>query len=391
MRTRVAIIGSGPAGLLLAQLLDLSGIDSVIVERQTADHVSSRVRAGILESGTVDVLRKAGVGERLSAEAIEHRGIYLQWPGERRHLDFVESANRAVYVYGQTEVTKDLLAAREKAGQRAFYQAGEVALHDLTTDRPYVTFRDADGVAQRIDADVVVGCDGYHGPSKQAMPQRRSWERAYPFAWLGVLAEVAPSTDELIYAWHEDGFALHSMRSDTVSRFYLQVDPAERIEDWSDDRIWEQLATRLHLDGWDLKTGPVLEKSVLPMRSFVTTPMRHGRLFLAGDAAHIVPPTGAKGLNLAVADVAVLAEALVALLADGSSELADAYSDTALRRVWRCTHFSWWMTSMLHRHGDDFDAQLQLAQLRRVADSCAAARELAENYAGLPIAGGIHG
>ncbi|MEV0032273.1 4-hydroxybenzoate 3-monooxygenase [Nocardia sp. NPDC050793] len=391
MRTRVAIIGSGPAGLLLAQLLDLSGIDSVIVERQTADHVSSRIRAGILESGTVDVLRKAGVGERLSAEAIEHRGIYLQWPGERRHLDFVESANRAVYVYGQTEVTKDLLAAREKAGQQAFYQAGEVALHDLTTDRPYVTFRDADGVAQRIDADVVVGCDGYHGPSKQAMPERRSWERAYPFAWLGVLAEVAPSTDELIYAWHEDGFALHSMRSDTVSRFYLQVDPAERIEDWSDDRIWEQLATRLQLDGWDLKTGPVLEKSVLPMRSFVTTPMRHGRLFLAGDAAHIVPPTGAKGLNLAVADVAVLAEALVALLAGGSPELADAYSDTALRRVWRCTHFSWWMTSMLHRHGDDFDAQLQLAQLRRVADSSAAARELAENYAGLPIPGGIHG
>ncbi|MCP2278069.1 4-hydroxybenzoate 3-monooxygenase [Nocardia amikacinitolerans] len=391
MRTRVAIIGSGPAGLLLAQLLDLSGIDSVIVERQTADHVSSRIRAGILESGTVDVLRKAGVGERLSAEAIEHRGIYLQWPGERRHLDFVESANRAVYVYGQTEVTKDLLAAREKAGQQAFYQADAVALHDLTTDRPYVTFRDADGVAQRIDADVVVGCDGYHGPSKRAMPGRRSWERAYPFAWLGVLAEVAPSTDELIYAWHEDGFALHSMRSDTVSRFYLQVDPAERIEEWSDDRIWEQLASRLHLDGWDLKTGPVLEKSVLPMRSFVTTPMRHGRLFLAGDAAHIVPPTGAKGLNLAVADVSVLADALVALLVDGSPELADAYSDTALRRVWRCTHFSWWMTSMLHRHGDDFDAQLQLAQLRRVADSAAAARELAENYAGLPIAGGVHG
>ncbi|MFF0526884.1 4-hydroxybenzoate 3-monooxygenase [Nocardia amikacinitolerans] len=391
MRTRVAIIGSGPAGLLLAQLLDLSGIDSVIVERQTADHVSSRIRAGILESGTVDVLRKAGVGERLSAEAIEHRGIYLQWPGERRHLDFVESANRAVYVYGQTEVTKDLLAAREKAGQQEFYRADDVALHDLTTDRPYVTFRDADGVARRIDADVVVGCDGYHGPSKQAMPRRRSWERAYPFAWLGVLAEVAPSTDELIYAWHEDGFALHSMRSDTVSRFYLQVDPAERIEEWSDDRIWEQLATRLRLDGWDLRTGPVLEKSVLPMRSFVTTPMRHGRLFLAGDAAHIVPPTGAKGLNLAVADVSVLADALVALLVDGSPELADAYSDTALRRVWRCTHFSWWMTSMLHRHGDDFDAQLQLAQLRRVADSAAAARELAENYAGLPIAGGVHG
>ncbi|UGT41512.1 4-hydroxybenzoate 3-monooxygenase [Nocardia yamanashiensis] len=393
MRTRVAIIGSGPAGLLLAQLLDRAGIDSVLVERQSAAHVQSRIRAGILEAGTVELLRRAGVGERLDREAIEHRGIYLQWPGERRHLDFTELAGRAVYVYGQTEVTKDLLAAREKAGQAAFYEASEVALHDVATERPYVTFRDADGAARRIDADAVVGCDGYHGPSKQAIPAhlRQTWERAYPHAWLGVLADVAPSTDELVYAWHPDGFALHSLRSEHVSRLYLQVDPAERIEDWSDDRIWEALATRLGLDGWTLSTGRITEKSVLPMRSFVTAPMRYGRLFLAGDAAHIVPPTGAKGLNLAVADVAVLARALTTLLRDGSAELADAYSDTALQRVWRCTHFSWWMTSMLHRHGDDFDAQLQLAQLRRVANSPAAARELAENYAGLPIPGGLDG
>ncbi|WP_306360231.1 4-hydroxybenzoate 3-monooxygenase [Nocardia sp. CC227C] len=393
MRTRVAIIGSGPAGLLLSQLLDRAGIESVLVERQSADHVKSRIRAGILESATVELLRRAGVGERLSREAIEHRGIYLQWPGERRHLDFAALAGRSVYVYGQTEVTKDLLEARTRAGQQAYYEVSDVAVHDVATDRPHITFTDAGGAPQRVDAEAVVGCDGYHGPSKQAVPQRlrRTWERSYPYAWLGVLAEVPPSTDELIYAWHPEGFALHSMRSDRVSRFYLQVDPAERIEEWSDDRIWEQLSTRLGVDGWTLRTGPITEKSVLPMRSFVTAPMRHGRLFLAGDAAHIVPPTGAKGLNLAVADVAVLARALTALLRDGASELADAYSDTALRRVWRCTHFSWWMTSMLHRHGDDFDARLQLAQLHRVVESPSAARELAENYAGLPIPGGDHG
>ncbi|MRH93470.1 4-hydroxybenzoate 3-monooxygenase [Nocardia sp. SYP-A9097] len=393
MRTRVAIIGSGPAGLLLAQLLDQAGIESVIVERQSAEHVKSRIRAGILESASVELLREAGVGERLDREAIEHRGIYLQWPGERRHLDFTELTGRSVYVYGQTDLTADLMAARDRAGQLAFYQVSDVELHDVETDRPAITFTDSEGVSRRVDADVIVGCDGYHGPSKQAIPERvrQTWERAYPFAWLGVLAQVPPSTDELIYAWHPDGFALHSMRSDQVSRFYLQVDPAERIEDWSDERIWAELAKRLELDGWTLNTGPIIEKSVLPMRSFVTAPMRHGRLFLAGDAAHIVPPTGAKGLNLAIADVAVLARALSALLLDGSTELADAYSETALRRVWRCTHFSWWMTTMLHRHGDDFDAALQLSQLRRVADSPTAAKELAENYAGLPILGGGRG
>jgi p-hydroxybenzoate 3-monooxygenase len=294
-----------------------------------------------------------------------------------------------VFIYGQTEVTKDLMAAREAAGQQSCYSVSDVTLHDIETDRPSVTFQDAGGREQRVDADVVAGCDGFHGPSRGSIPQsvQRTWERVYPYAWLGVLADVPPSTDELIYAWHPDGFALHSMRSHSVSRLYLQVDPDEDIANWSDDRIWEALAARLGdgQNGWHLKPGPVTEKSVLPMRSFVSTPMRHGRLFLAGDAAHIVPPAGAKGLNLAVCDVAVLSRALTALLRDGSTELADAYSDTALRRVWRCTHFSWWMTSMLHRSGDEFDAQLQLSQLRWVASSAAASAGLAENYAGLPI------
>jgi p-hydroxybenzoate 3-monooxygenase len=386
MRTRVAIIGAGPAGLLLAHLLDRAGIESILIERQSADHVRSRIRAGILESGTVDLLEQVGLGGRLRVEGMRHRGIYLQWPGARHHLDFERLAGRAVWVYGQTEVTKDLMAAHEKAGQQAFYKVGEVVAHDVESDRPFVTFTDADGRPQRVDAEIIAGCDGYHGPSRQALAARGSWERRYPFAWLGVLADIEPSTDELIYAWHHRGFALHSMRSPTVSRYYLQVSPDEDIAEWSDDRIWEELSIRLGMDGWTLRTGTITEKSVLPMRSFVTTPMRAGRLFLAGDAAHIVPPTGAKGLNLAVADVALLSRALIAWLNEGNSELAERYSDTALRRVWRCTHFSWWMTTMLHRHGDDFDAQLQLAQLRRVVGSTAAATELTQNYAGLPLA-----
>lgn len=389
MRTRVAIVGAGPAGLLLAHLLGLEDIDSVLIENRSPEYVLGRIRAGVLESSSVDLLTEVGLGDRIHAEGQEHRGIYLQWPSERHHIDFVDHVGRSVWIYGQTELTKDLMEARGAAGQSSFYEVSDVALHDLESDHPAVSFTDADGTEQRVDADVIAGCDGFHGPSRETVPAavRHTWERTYPYAWLGVLADVPPSTDELIYAWHPDGFALHSMRSATVSRLYLQVDPDEDIENWSDDRIWEALAARLGhgQHGWQLHPGRITEKSVLPMRSFVSTPMRHGRLFLAGDAAHIVPPAGAKGLNLAIADVALLARALTRWLCDGLTDLVDGYSDRALRRVWRCTHFSWWMTSMLHRSGDEFDAQLQLSQLAWVASSDAASAGLAENYAGLPI------
>ncbi|NUS51630.1 MAG: 4-hydroxybenzoate 3-monooxygenase [Nocardioidaceae bacterium] len=389
MRTRVVVVGAGPAGLLLTHLLDRAGIDTVLLENRSPDYVLGRIRAGVLESSSVDLLTEVGLGDRIHAEGDEHRGIYLHWPGEKHHLDFVDHVGRSVWIYGQTEVTKDLMAARERAGQQSYYEVSDVTLHDVDTDRPAVTFTDADGTPQRVEAEAVAGCDGFHGPSRGALPDdvRRTWERTYPYAWLGVLADVAPSTDELIYAWHPDGFALHSMRSATVSRLYLQVRPDEDLAQWPDDRVWEALATRLGHgeDGWTLRSGPITEKSVLPMRSFVATPMRHGRLFLAGDAAHIVPPAGAKGLNLAIADVCLLARALTAWLVDGSPGLAESYSDDALRRVWRCTHFSWWMTSMLHTTGDPFDEQLQLSQLRWVTTSEAAAAGLAENYAGLPI------
>ncbi|MEV6909397.1 4-hydroxybenzoate 3-monooxygenase [Amycolatopsis sp. NPDC051071] len=389
MRTPVAIVGAGPAGLLLSHLLELAGVESVIVETRSREYVEARIRAGILEQSTVDLLREAGLADRLDREGDEHRGIYLQWPEERHHLDFVDLVGRSVTVYGQTEVTKDLGKARAAAGQRIRYDVRDTAVHDLETDRPYVNFTGPDGASERLDADVVVGCDGSFGPCRTAVPDaaKQTWERTYPYSWLGVLAGVAPSTDELIYAWHPDGFAMHSMRSATVSRLYLQVPNGTDIAAWSDERIWDALAARLGhgQNGWTLTPGPITDKSVLPMRSFVQQPLRHGRLFLAGDAAHIVPPTGAKGLNLAVADVALLAPALAALVRDKDSRLADAYSDTALRRVWRCTHFSWWMTTMLHQSGDPFDRELQLSQLRWLARSEAGRAGLAENYAGLPI------
>ena len=389
MRTRVVIVGAGPAGLLLSHLLALRGIESMIVETRSQEYVLSRIRAGVLEHSTVDLLTRLGLGDRLAREGLAHRGIYLHWPHERHHVDFVDLTDRHVWVYGQTEVTKDLLAARLADGQQIHYEVSETTINDVDTDRPSVSFIDADGSAQRIEADVVVGCDGSFGPSRRTVPAdvRHSWGHTYPYAWLGILADVAPSTDELIYARHPDGFAMHSMRSPSVSRLYLQVGPGESLDDWSDQRIWDALATRLGhgQDGWQLNPGPITDKSVLPMRSFVMSPMRHGRLFLAGDAAHIVPPTGAKGLNLAVADVALLAPALAALLVDNDPVLADAYSDTALRRVWRCTHFSWWMTTMLHTSGDEFDDQLQLSRLKWVTSSVSGATGLAENYAGLPI------
>ncbi|WP_197376739.1 4-hydroxybenzoate 3-monooxygenase [Mycolicibacterium baixiangningiae] len=389
LRTQVAIIGAGPAGMLLSHLLAADGVESIVLETRSQSYVASRIRAGILEQSTVDLLRECGLGERLQREGDEHRGIYLQWPDERHHLDFVDLIGRSVWVYGQTEVQKDLIDARNAAGQDIHYDVTETRLHDIESNSPAVTFTDVDGRPRRVDADIVVGCDGSFGSSRERVPPhvRRDWSRVYPYSWFGVLADIAPSTDELIYAWHGDGFALHSMRSATVSRFYLQVPNGTAPEDWSDDRIWEALATRLGhgQDGWELTTGPITDKSVLPMRSFVQTPMRYGRLFLAGDAAHIVPPTGAKGLNLAVADVALLAPALVDMVRKDDHRLADGYSDTALRRVWRCTHFSWWMTTMLHRSEDPFDEQLQLSALRWVTSSEAGAAGLAENYAGLPI------
>jgi p-hydroxybenzoate 3-monooxygenase len=392
MRTQVGIIGAGPAGLLLGQLLAVAGIDAVVLENRSRAYVEARIRAGVLEQGTVDLLRDAGVGERLAREGLRHDGVHLQWPGERHRLDFAELTGRAVWIYGQTEVVKDLIAARLAADLPLHFEARDTAVRDADSAgsaAPAVTFTDAAGRPQRLDCDVVVGADGFHGISRAALPAgpARTWERTYPYAWLGVLADVPPSTDELIYAWHPRGFALHSMRSPTVSRFYLQVHPAEDIAAWSDDRIWGELSTRLALDGWTLRAGPILEKSVLPMRSFVAAPMRSGRLFLAGDAAHIVPPTGAKGLNLAAADVALLSDALVDLLGKGDARGVDSYSERALRRVWRATHFSWWMTSMLHTAGDDpFDHELQLSQLRYTASSRAAAASLAENYVGLPLA-----
>lgn len=389
MHTAVAIIGAGPSGLLLSHLLAADGIESVIVESRSQDYVLARIRAGILEQSSVDLLHRFGLGDRLRREGMEHHGIYLQWPGERHQLDFVDLVGRSVWVYGQTDVTKDLVDARTAAGQQLHYEVSDTAIHDIDTEHPSVTFVDVHGAPQRIDAAVIVGCDGSYGPSRGTVPAapKQTFERTYPYSWLGVLADVAPSTDELIYARHPDGFALHSMRSASVSRLYLQVSPQEKIEAWSDDRIWDALSTRLGhgQDGWELTPGPITEKSILPMHSYVQTPMRSGRLFLSGDAAHVVPPTGAKGLNLALADVALLAPALTALLLKGDRALAEAYSDTALRRVWRCTHFSWWMTTMLHTGGDDFDAELQQSQLRWVCSSRAGAAGLAENYAGLPI------
>ena len=386
MRTQIGILGAGPAGLLLAHLLHRRGIDAVVVEARSRDYVEARIRAGVLEQGSVDLLRAAGLGERLDREGLRHDGIYLQWPGERAHVDFPGLTGKSVWVYGQAEVVKDLLEARIGAGLPLHFSASDTAVGHLETDRPTLSYTSADGTREVLECDAVVGADGFHGISRPAIPTSlgRTWQRDYPYAWLGILAQVAPSTDELIYAWHPRGFAMHSMRSHKVSRLYLQVDPVERVEDWPDDRVWDELSERLALPGWSLEIGPVTDKSITPMRSFVSTPMRYGRLFLAGDAAHIVPPTGAKGLNLAIADVALLAPALDALV-HGDPRLADAYEATALRRVWRTTHFSWWMTSMLHTLGNDFDAELQLSQLRYVASSPAAAASLAENYVGLPI------
>ena len=387
-RTQVGIIGAGPAGLLLSHLLALRGIDSVLVEDRSRGYCEARQRAGLLEDGSVALLRQAGLAGRLDREGLEHGGIYLQFAGRRQHIDFRELTGRTVTVYAQTEIVKDLIAARLAAGAQLEFEVSRTEVADLDSGRPVLRYTSTDGVRHEVHCDVIAGCDGFHGISRPAIPagQLTTWQRDYPYAWLGVLAEVPPSTDELIYAHHPRGFALHSLRSPQVSRLYLQVPVDEDIANWPDERIWAELQTRFALPGWELKEGPILDKAVTPMRSFVAAPMRYGRLFLAGDAAHIVPPTGAKGLNLALTDVAVLAEALDQLLNHGDPALADTYSADSLDRVWRRTHFSWWMTTMLHTapSGDPMETELQLAQLRYVTTSRPAATTLAENYTGYP-------
>jgi p-hydroxybenzoate 3-monooxygenase len=388
VRTQVGIVGAGPAGLVLAQLLHLQGIESVVLEARDREYVQQRVRAGVLEQNTVDLLRAAGVAERLDREGIVHHGIELRFDGEGHRIAMSDlTGGRAIWIYGQQEVVKDLIAAREATGAPLHFEVADVAVHDLDGEAPRITYTTKDGAAHELACDVVAGCDGFHGICRPAVgaDRLRVAEREYPFGWLGILADVAPSTDELIYAYHDRGFAMHSLRSPTLSRLYLQVDPHDDIANWPDDRIWEELHRRFEAPGWSLTEGPVIEKGITPMRSFVAAPMRRGRLFLAGDAAHIVPPTGAKGLNLAVNDVRVLAEALAAFYEDGSTTGLDAYSDTCLQRVWRVQDFSTYMTTLLHRlDGDDFDAGLQRARLRYVTTSEAAARSLAENYVGLP-------
>jgi p-hydroxybenzoate 3-monooxygenase len=385
MRTTVAIAGAGPAGLLLSHLLHLRGIDSVVLESRDRAYAERRQRAGMLEQGTVDVLRENGLGERLDREGLTHHGLELRFGGAGHRIPLSElTGGRTVTIYAQTEIVKDVIAARLAAGGQVRFEAEVVSVDPAA---PSVTYRQG-GRTHTLECDIIAGCDGFHGVCRHAVPGLKVFEREYPFAWLGILAEVPPSTEELIYAYSERGFALHSLRSPQLSRLYLQVDPAEDIARWPDDRIWAELRARFATDdGWWLRDGPILDKAITPMRSFVGEPMRHDRMFLAGDAAHIVPPTGAKGLNLAVSDVTALAEAIGAWHESGSRELLDAYSGHCLRRVWRAEHFSYWMTTLLHRDPEQtaFGHRLQLSHLEYVVGSTAAATSLAENYVGAAL------
>ena len=387
-RTQVGIVGAGPAGLLLSHLLALGGIDSVCVENRSRAYCEARQRAGMLESTTVELLRAVGLGDRLDAEGLEHDGIYVQFGGERHHLNFRElTGGRWITIYAQTEIVKDLIAARLAAGAALEFEVSDTAVSGLDSAEPVLSYTDARAERHVVTCDVIAGCDGFHGICRPAIPDgglTTVAERSYPYAWLGILAAAPPSTDEVIYCRHDNGFALHSMRTPEIGRLYLQVPADEDIAAWPDERIWDELRRRLAVPGWSLRAGPVLQKSITPMRSFVAAPMRYGNLFLAGDAAHIVPPTGAKGLNLAVADVTALATALIRLIRAGEPELAAGYSEHCLERVWRATHLSWWMTSMLHvvPGQDPFESELQLAQLRHLVSSRTAAATLAETYTG---------
>lgn len=384
---QVVIVGAGPAGLLLGLLLHKAGIDFVILERQTREYVESRIRAGVLERGSVALLDEIGVGARMHREGLVHDGVEIAFDGRRTRIDFRELTGGTVMIYGQTEITKDMNEAHDAAGSEVIYSCGDVELHDLAAERSQVTFSHA-GERRTLSCEAIAGCDGYHGVSRPSIPAevRREFERIYPFGWLGILSDTPPLSDELIYANHERGFALCSMRSPTRSRYYVQVDVDEDVNAWSDDRFWDELVRRLPSDAAaNLATGPSIEKSIAPLRSFVTEPMSHGNLYLAGDAAHIVPPTGAKGLNLAMADVRVLAHALEARLLRGDPGPCAAYSATCLGRVWKAERFSWWFTSVTHRLSDEgFAHRLQLAELDYLSGSRAAMTSLAENYVGLP-------
>jgi p-hydroxybenzoate 3-monooxygenase len=392
MRTQVAIIGAGPAGLLLAHLLHQHGIECVVLEAKSRHYVENRVRAGVLEHQSVDVLNEAGVGARMMKEGLLHHGIFLHFAGRSHRIDFEGLTGRAVMIYGQQEVVKDLIAARLAARQPVYFDVDAVSIHDFDTDSPRVRFRMKEE-QHTLECDFIAGCDGFHGVCRATVPpqQLSLYERIYPFAWLGILAQIPPASHELIYANDERGFALLSMRSPTVSRLYLQCAPEEDVEAWSDERIWDELRARLNIE---LPSGPVLQKSLTPMRSFVAEPMSFGRLFLAGDAAHIVPPTGAKGMNLAIADVHVLARGLESFYRPGSRpggsaamQALNGYSKTCLGRIWKAQRFSWWMTSLLHRFDEHtpFDRRRQLAELEYIVSSRAAAQTLAENYVGLPL------
>ena len=389
MKTQVAIIGAGPSGLLLGQLLHRQGIDNVIVERRSGEYVLSRIRAGVLEQGMVDLLREAGVDQRMDEEGLPHDGFELVFDNRRVRVTLDElTGGSKVMVYGQTEVTQDLMQAREAVGATTLYEAENVKPFDLESDAPYLTF-EHNGETVRLDCDYIAGCDGYHGVSRQAIPQDRikAFEKIYPFGWLGMLSDTPPVSDELIYASHSRGFSLCSMRSATRSRYYLQVPLDEKVEDWSDERFWQELKRRLPDEvAAKLVTGPSIEKSIAPLRSFVVEPMQYGRLFLVGDAAHIVPPTGAKGLNLAASDVNTLYRLMVKVYQEGRTDLIERYSPTCLKRIWKAERFSWWMTSMLHNFSDeeDFNSRMQLAELDYVTSSKAGLTTIAENYVGLP-------